>query len=80
MFSCRVKGQRIVMACGSISFEIAKRDGAARAGVLKHSRGQLQTPALLLYTKRGSPMYLTPDMIHQLGPGGQSYIVDVTKL
>ena len=68
------------MAGGSLSFEVAERDGSARRGILSHRRGLLQTPALLLYTRRGSPLYLTPDVVDKLGQGGDNYLIDVTKL
>lgn len=62
------------------SFEVIKKDGAARLGRLTHARGVLETPALLLYTRRGSPLYLTPDMQRELGPDGQNILLDATQL
>ena len=68
------------MSSASLSFEVQHPDQQARTGVLRHARGQLETPALLLFTKRGSPLILTPDMVDHLGPEGQNYIMDGTKL
>lgn len=68
------------MADCTSQFDIIDRDGSARTGVIRHVHGQLQTPALLLYTRRGSPLHLTPDMVQHLGPTGQNTLVDVTKL
>lgn len=62
-------------------FTIKARDGRARAGVLATPRhGSLETPAALLYTRRGFPMSLTPDMIATLDPPVQGYQVDVMQL
>ena len=74
----RSKG--LAMATSDPSFQILTKDGLARSGILRYNRGQLQTPALLLYTRRGSPLYLTPDMAGELGQAGQNLLVDVTKL
>jgi queuine/archaeosine tRNA-ribosyltransferase len=68
------------MSAASLTFEVTHTDQSARTGLLKHANGQLETPALLVFTRRGSPLYLTPDMIKHLGPEGQNYILDGTKL
>lgn len=67
------------MGFEAMAFQIVSHEGSARSGVLKHAHGELQTPALLLYTRRGSPLYLTPDLVQHIGSGGDSYIVDITK-
>ena len=68
------------MAKDTLSFELSDQEGSARNGVLRYRRGQLKTPALLLYSRRGSPLHLTPDMLQQLGEAGQNMTLDVTKL
>ena len=76
----RFQHKRTVMCVANLTFEVSHTNQQARVGVLKHARGQLETPAILIYTKRGSPMFLTPDMMSHLGPEGQCYILDGTKL
>ena len=68
------------MPDSSVRFDVLDKDGSARTGTLLFSNGQIQTPALLLYTRRGSPLHLTPDMVQQLGNLGQNTLVDITKL
>lgn len=68
------------MSGESTTFEVIKKDGAARTGILRHSQGQTQTPALLIYTRRGSPLHLTPDLVQHLGEAGRNTLIDVTKL
>lgn len=68
------------MPAAGLTFEVRHTDQSARAGIIKHVNGQLETPALLIFTRRGSPLFLTPDMIKHLGPEGQNYILDGTKL
>ena len=62
------------------TFSVLSTSGQARTGLLKHAQGELQTPALLLYTRRGSPLYLTPDVLQQLGSEGHSFALDATQL
>ena len=62
------------------TFSVLSSCGQARTGLLKHAHGELQTPALLLYTRRGSPLYLTPDVLQQLGSEGHSFALDATQL
>lgn len=61
-------------------FSIQREDGMARTGVIRLNGRQIETPALLLYTKRGSPLYLTPDVLETLGPAAQCFLIDPTKL
>ena len=57
--------------------ELTGSDGLARAGSLQLSGHCVELPAMLLYTKRGSTLNLTPDLARPLGPGKH---VDVTQL
>ena len=57
--------------------ELTRSDGLARAGSLQLSGHAVELPAMLLYTKRGSTLNLTPDMARPLGPAKH---VDVTQL
>ena len=41
---------------------------------------RLQTPALLVYLRRGGAVALTPDLLDTLGPAGQHLLVDATHL
>ena len=65
--ACKLKA--MAMSFEGLTFQIVGNDGSARNGLLRHAHGRLQTPALLLYTKRGSPLYLTPDMMQHVGEG-----------
>jgi hypothetical protein len=38
------------------------------------------TPALLLYTRRGSPLNLTPDLVDQFGAEAKGLHIDATHL
>eukprot|EP00899_Mesostigma_viride_P008366 jgi/Mesvir1/17530/Mv08782-RA.1 len=40
---------------------------AARTGTLTFPYGEIATPALLQYTRRGSPVHLTPDIVNGIG-------------
>lgn len=62
------------------SFSVLKEEGHARVGQLKSKGRELETPALLMYTRRGSPLYLTPDMLQHLGPEAKYFALDSTKL
>ncbi len=68
------------MSSSSLTFEINQTEKSARTGILRHARGQLETPGLLVFTMRGSPLFLTPDMMAELGPEGQNFVIDGTKL
>lgn len=61
-------------------FDLQATDGNARAGTLKTSHGTLQTPGCLLYTKKGSMLNLTPDMVAKLGPAATALQVDPLHL
>ncbi len=62
------------------SFSIAATDGKARAGVISTRHGSIETPAALLYTRRGNPQNLTPDMVARLQPQPQAYQLDAMQL
>ncbi|KAL4857432.1 Queuine tRNA-ribosyltransferase accessory subunit 2 [Chlorella vulgaris] len=47
-------------------FTIDRIDGGARCGVLSTPSGKIVTPDFLVYTHRGSPLNLTPDMLETL--------------
>ncbi len=51
-------------------FAIKAEDGAARTGVLSTPHGVIDTPAWLVYTRRGGALNLTPDMLESLQPQG----------
>jgi len=48
-------------------FEIAARDGAARTGVLKTSRGDIRTPAFMPVGTAGTVKALTVDQVAATG-------------
>lgn len=53
-------------------FQVAVQDGLARSCVITLSSGKaIATPAPMLYTRRGSSISLTPDMLEKLRPEGQ---------
>eukprot|EP00884_Botryococcus_braunii_P013285 jgi/Botrbrau1/21958/Bobra.0249s0081.1 len=60
-------------------FRITARDGCARTGILTLRGQEFQTPAVLLYTRRGGPLNLTPDLVEELGPDAASYHLDATQ-
>ena len=62
------------------TFIIDKHDGKARTGAIYSDGRRLETPALLLYTKRGSPMYLTPDTLEHVDQEAKAFLIDATKL
>eukprot|EP00897_Mesotaenium_endlicherianum_P001342 jgi/Mesen1/1235/ME000129S00329 len=53
-----------------MSFSVRASAGAARTGIISlPGRGiELQTPALLINTRRGQPIHLTPDVLETLKP------------
>lgn len=53
---------------GSPGFAVKAKDGRARSGLLTTKTGVINTPAVLLYTRRGGPLSLTPDMLRTLDP------------
>ncbi len=57
------------MATSAAHFSVKARDGKARCGVLTTKNGSVDTPAVLLYTRRGGPLSLTsPDMVAAVTP------------
>lgn len=62
------------------SFTIQHRDGQARAGVITTKHGSISTPATLLYTRRGNPLNLTPDLIAKLKPLPQAFQLNILQL
>lgn len=61
-------------------FDLQATDGNARAGTLTTSHGTLQTPGSLLYTRKGSLLNLTPDMVARLGPAAAALQIDPLHL
>ncbi len=64
----------------STAFLITAKDGKARCGTLTTRHGPIQTPAVLLYTRRGGPLSLTPDMIAKLEPQPHAAMVCTMQL
>jgi queuine/archaeosine tRNA-ribosyltransferase len=60
-------------------FTIDRVDGGARCGVLSTPSGKIATPDFLVYTHRGSPLNLTPDMLETL-TDVQALSLDVLQL
>lgn len=60
------------------AFTLSATEGKARAGQLTTKHGTIQTPAALIYTRRGGPLSMTPDLIETLQP--QGFQVDVLHL
>jgi queuine tRNA-ribosyltransferase len=50
-----------------VSFRVAATDGAARAGVLETSRGEIRTPAFMPVGTKGTVKSLHPDEVRDLG-------------
>ncbi len=47
-----------------------KTDAAARTGCLRlPGHAPIETPAVLLHTRKGSAANMTPDLVEQLPPG-----------
>eukprot|EP00195_Chlamydomonas_chlamydogama_P007190 CAMPEP_0202899288 /NCGR_PEP_ID=MMETSP1392-20130828/7563_1 /ASSEMBLY_ACC=CAM_ASM_000868 /TAXON_ID=225041 /ORGANISM="Chlamydomonas chlamydogama, Strain SAG 11-48b" /LENGTH=472 /DNA_ID=CAMNT_0049585429 /DNA_START=133 /DNA_END=1551 /DNA_ORIENTATION=- len=61
------------------SFIVNHNDGKVRVGVLSTSHGVLNTPTSLIYTRRGGPPNLTPDMLKKLKPAVSGYQLDVMQ-
>eukprot|EP00887_Chlorella_sp_A99_P007224 scaffold2.g7224.t1 len=61
-------------------FSVTAVDGAARAGTLATAHGVIATPAMLLPTRRGSPLNMTPDLVAKLQPAAAAVQVDVLQL
>lgn len=62
----------------AITSASAQESCAARAGALTTPQGVIETPGWLVYTRRGSPLHLTPDLLAGLAPQGVQ--VDVLHL
>ena len=58
------------------SFTVQHTDGSARAGLLNGR----PTPAHILYTYRGLPYSLTPDLMDALGPAAETLHLDASML
>ncbi|GLI59310.1 hypothetical protein VaNZ11_001164 [Volvox africanus] len=57
------------MATTATHFSVKARDDKARCGILSTRNGVVETPAVLLYTRRGGPLNLTsPDMLAAVTP------------
>ena len=65
--------------CGP-AFTVTHTDGTARAGLLAARQGPLETPAPILYTFRGLPHSMTPDLLEALGPAAHTLHVDAGQL
>lgn len=62
-----------------MSFTVSSTEGQARCGALSTAGGTIDTPGLLLYTHRGSPLNLTPDLLEKLKPDVQGVQLDVLQ-
>lgn len=60
-------------------FKATAQDGLARCGVVI-SKTPISTPAPMLYTRRGSSMFLTPDMLEKLRPEAQLVQINALQL
>ena len=61
-------------------FYVDHTDGKARTGTLTTRQCEVATPAALLYTFRGSPLSLTPDLLDSLGPEARTLHLDASQL
>lgn len=62
-------------------FQISVQDGLARCGLLSLPKSApIATPAPMLYTRRGSAVNLTPDMLEKLRPAGQLLQISALQL
>jgi queuine/archaeosine tRNA-ribosyltransferase len=61
-------------------FDVHTTDGAARTGTLSTPHGNIATPALLLYTRRGGVLNLTGDLLESLRPEPKALQIDATHL
>ena len=65
-----------VTASYSSNFTVQHTDGSARAGLLSGR----PTPAPILYTFRGLPFSMTPDLLEDLWPAAQALHLDASQL
>jgi queuine/archaeosine tRNA-ribosyltransferase len=62
-------------------YRITSTDGEARTGLLVLNNGrEINTPAMLLYTRRGGSLHLTPDLLDTLRPDAQALQLNVFSL
>ena len=61
-------------------FSVTSTEGEARCGVLNTRSGAINTPALLVYTRRGGAVNLTVDLLEKLKPDLQVLQLDVLQL
>lgn len=70
--------------CGAprapMAFTITASEGDARCGTLETPHAAITTPAMLLATRRGGHLTLTPDLLDKLRPLAQAVQVDVLQL
>ena len=70
-----------MMGAAAPTFAIMAKDGRARVGKLVTRSGQVvDTPAILIYTRRGGPLSLTPDMLDKLKPAPQAFQLSTMHL
>ena len=56
--------------CGGNIFRVLKTDAAARTGCLRlPGHAPIETPAVLLHTRKGSAPNMTADVVEQLPQG-----------
>lgn len=65
---------------GAQNFMIKATDGNARVAQLVTKHGTINTPATFIYTRRGGPLAMTPDMLEKLKPQPSGFQVDVLQL
>ena len=70
----------VTVSMPASGFSVHNTDGTARTGVLHAKHGEIATPAALLYTFRGSPLNLTPDLLSSLGPDARALHIDASQL
>jgi queuine/archaeosine tRNA-ribosyltransferase len=61
-------------------FKATAQDGLARCGVVISKQTPISTPAPMLYTRRGSSMFLTPDLLEKLRPEAQLVQINALQL
>lgn len=61
-------------------FKATAQDGLARCGLLLSSKTPISTPSPMLYTRRGTSMFLTPDMLEKLRPEAQMVQINALQL
>lgn len=66
------------MTLARMDLACSRTEGKARTGQVATGHGPLATPGALVYTRRGGPLNLTPDMLIKHQPAGVQ--VDVLQL